>query len=168
MLDRPRIVVVNTTPLIALAEIQQFDLLRQLYGEILVPSAVRTEILKGGVTGIGVEEFARAEFIRVCEVENPRRCDYLSDLDRGEAEVIALAEEKGADLVIIDELLGRKHAQRLGMTVTGSMGILVKAKQLGLIPRVMPYLKMWRATGRRWISESLQEQVLQMVGEENY
>jgi len=166
MPERSQIVVVNTTPLIALAEIRQFDLLRQLYGEILVPSAVRTEMLTGGSAGIGVEEFARAEFIRVCELESPRRCEYWPDLDRGEAEVIALAEERQADLVIIDETLGRKHAQRLGLTVTGSMGILVKAKQVGLIPRVKPFLKMWRATGRRWISESLQEQVLQMVGEE--
>ncbi len=159
-------VVVNTTPLIALAEIHHIDLLRQLYGEILVPPAVRAEVIAGGSSGVGVEEFTKADFIRTVPLGDPRRLDFFVDLDRGEAEVIALAEEMEADLVIIDELLGRKHAQRLGMNVTGSIGVLIKAKQMGILPRIAPLLKAWRSTGRQWFSESLQREALLMTGEE--
>jgi len=129
-------VVVNATPVIALALINQLDLLRRLYGEALIPPAVRAEVLAGGPGSPGFVELQRAEWIRVTDLQDPRRADLLSDLDRGEAEVIALAQELNATLVIVDERLARRHVRRLGLKLTGTLGVLLKAKERGLIPVV--------------------------------
>jgi len=102
MPETTRTVVVNTTPLIALALIGQLDLLRHLYGKVVIPPAVKDEVLAGGPGGIGVTELQRAKWIRTIPLQDPRRADLLSDLDRGEAEVIALAQELNAGLVIMD------------------------------------------------------------------
>ena len=165
MPERAQIVIANTTPLIALAEIHHLDLLRHLYGEILVPRAVQDEIMAGGSMGIGVKEFQTAEWIHAVEVKDARRPKYFTDLDRGEAEVVALAEEMKAERVIIDELLGRKHARRLGFEVTGSIGVLIKAKQAGILIEIAPLFKAWEETGRLWISEDLKKEALRRAGE---
>jgi len=127
MLERTRTVVVNTTPIIALALIGQLDLLQHLYGEVMIPPAVQAEVLVGGPSGVGVAGLQTANWIRTVPLQDPRRADLLSDLDRGEAEVIALAQELNAELVIIDERLARRHAQRLGLALTGVLGVLLKA-----------------------------------------
>ena len=123
MPERPQLVVVNTTPIIALALIGKLDLLRQLYGQVITPSAVQAEVLAGGSTGVGWVELQDAAWLRVVSLQDPRRADLLADLDRGEAEVIALAQEIDADLVIIDERLARRHAKRLGLRLTGTVGV---------------------------------------------
>lgn len=99
MPEPTRIVVVNTTSLIALALIGRLDLLRHLYGKVVIPPAVKGEVLAGGPGGVGVAELRRAEWIQTVPLQDPRRADLLSDLDRGEAEVIALAQELNAGLV---------------------------------------------------------------------
>jgi len=91
MPERPQSVVVNTTPIIALALIGKLGLLRQLYGQVVTPSAVRAEVLAGGSTAVGWVELHDAAWLRVVSLQDPRRADLLADLDRGEAEVIALA-----------------------------------------------------------------------------
>ena len=99
-------VVVNATPIINLALIGQIDLLRLLYREVIIPPAVRAEVLAGGSSGVGVIELQTTDWIRTTALHDPRRADLLlTDLDRGEAEVIALAQELNANLVIIDERL---------------------------------------------------------------
>lgn len=80
-------------------------------------------------------------------MSDPRRADLLSDLDRGEAEVLALAQEMDADLVIIDERLARRHAKRLGLALTGVLGVLLKAKERGLIPAIGPWVDRLRQGG---------------------
>ena len=140
MPEPARRVVVNTTPIISLSSIDRLDLLRELYESVIVPEAVRAEVLAGGRARIGVSAFDEHPWIRVLPLRDPGRADLLSDLDRGEAEVIALAQELKADLVVIDERLARRHARRLGLTMTGTVGVLVKAKLTGLIPRLAPLL----------------------------
>lgn len=104
-----RVVVVDTTPIIALSIIGQLQLLESLYGEVWIPPAVNAEVAAGG-SRPGAAELQRAAFVRVATLEDPSQADLLSDLDRGEAEVIALARERRADLVILDERLARRHA----------------------------------------------------------
>lgn len=82
-------------------------------------------------------------------LQDARRAELLADLDRGEAEVIALAQELYADLVIIDERLARRHAKRLGLKVTGTLGVLLRAKTLGLVPAVRPLIEQLRQSGIR-------------------
>jgi len=132
-----RVVISNTTPIIALALVRQLDLLYALYEEVWIPQAVAAELQASGVRA-GAAEAATAPYIHTVALNDPRRADLLSDLDRGEAEVIALAQERHADLVIIDERLGRRHARRLGLRITGVLGVLLKAKQLGHVDVVRP------------------------------
>ncbi len=157
-------VVVNATPVIALALINQLDLLRRLYGEALIPPAVRAEVLAGGPGSPGFVELQRAEWIRVTDLQDPRRADLLSDLDRGEAEVIALAQELNATLVIVDERLARRHVRRLGLKLTGTLGVLLKAKERGLIPVVKPLIDRLQRGGFR-LDDFVIAEVLQLACE---
>lgn len=89
MPNQPRRVVSNTTPIITLALLGQLSLLQQLYGTVMVPTAVANEILAGG-SRTGAAELQQASYIHSTPLQDPRRADLLSDLDRGEAEAIAL------------------------------------------------------------------------------
>lgn len=164
MPDRLPRVVCNTTPLIALSLIERLDLLEKLYGQVMIPSAVEAELLAGGHSKIGIAQIKNATFITVIPLMDPLRATLLSDLDRGEAEVLALALEQEADLVIIDERLARLHAARLGLNLTGTVGILVRAKREGLINEVRPYLDSL-VTGGIYLGESLIDHVLTLTGE---
>lgn len=85
-------------------------------------------------------------------------------LDPGEAEGIALARATSARLVLIDEQRGRAAAKRLGLPVSGSLGVLIEAKTAGHIPLVRPYLDQMIAQGRH-IGPQLRSQVLSLAGE---
>lgn len=163
MPDTPRLVVSNTTPIITLSLVGQLSLLERLYGKVLIPTAVQTEILAGG-SRHGVQELQQAEFIQPISLKDPRRADLLSDLDRGEAEAITLAIEQNADLLIMDERLGRRHATRLGLTLTGSIGILLKAKQSGYLTAIKPLLVQLEKGGIH-LSSALVKQALQQARE---
>ena len=139
MPEPKRIVICNTTPIISLSLIQKLDLLHDLYHEVWIPPAVESEILAGGMRA-GANELRSAPYIQTKPLKDLSRADLLSDLDRGEAEVIALALECSADLVIIDERLGRLHAQRLQIPITGVLGVLLRAKQNGLVSTLAPLI----------------------------
>jgi predicted nucleic acid-binding protein len=88
----------------------------------------------------------------------------LVDLDAGEASVIQLAPDRGIRLVCIDEKLGRRQAEALGLRVAGTLGLLRKAKQVGIVDRVRPIIEKMRSEGV-WYSESLVNTVLKSIGE---
>lgn len=165
MPESMQLVIVNTTPLINLSLIGQIDLLRQLYGEVSIPPAVQAELLQGGSSRIGIAEVQSAGWIHVTTLHDPRRAELLmADLDRGESEVIALAQELNADLVIIDERLARRHAKRLGLKLTGTLGVLLKAKQQGRVPAIKPLIDQLRQDGI-WLSDGLVIEALKLAGE---
>jgi predicted nucleic acid-binding protein len=164
MPEPERLVVVNTTPLIALALAGQLPLLQRLYTAVAIPPAVQSEIRSGGPSGIGVRELEAADWIRVVPLQDPRRADLLTDLDRGEAEVLALAQEIYAGLVIVDERLARRHARRLGLPLIGTLGLLLRAKQAQLISEVKPLIIAMR-TGGIWLSDALVEEALTIARE---
>lgn len=88
----------------------------------------------------------------------------MTDLDRGEAEVIALAQEHRADLVILDERLARLHARRLGLAMTGTLGVLLRAKEQGLVTAVAPVISDLRQGGLR-LSDAIVAEALRLAGE---
>ncbi len=164
MPDGQRIVVVNTTPIIALSLVHRLDLLRDLYGRVLIPPAVQAEVLSGGTSGVGLNEIQESNWIRVQALGDPARADLLSDLDRGEAEVIALAQELGAGLVIIDERLARQHARRLNLKLTGTLGFLLEAKARRLVPAVKPLIEQL-VSGGIHLHPALVNETLRLAGE---
>ncbi len=119
-------VVANNTPLSALWAIQRLGLLESLFGEILIPQEVANEFL-------AAEAIARRRdldatpWLKVTPVGERRRVLAYASLDLGEAEVLALAEETNARLLIIDEYRGRRFARRLGFPVIGTLGVLLLA-----------------------------------------
>ena len=158
-----RLVISNATPIISLALIGQLELLHMLYREVSIPKAVEAEILRGGQRA-GAKELPGVAYIKTIALTDPSRADLLSDLDRGEAEVIALAQERQAELVLLDERLGRRHAQRLGINVTGTVGILLRAKTEGYLSELKPWLDQLQRGGIH-LSPALIKRALILGGE---
>jgi hypothetical protein len=160
--ERP--VVVDSTPIIALAGLGHLGLLQRLYGEVLAPSTVWEELTSGGLRPGGPEDLVAAPWIRCRALTNPGQADFFPDLDRGEAEVIALALETDAGLVILDDRLGRRHATRLGLRLTGTLGVLLAAKKVGLLTEIAPLLDRL-GENRIYSSPKLRALVLERAGE---
>jgi len=132
MPDQAKEVVINTTPLIALtAATGSLDVLRFLYSKVVVPYEVAEEIRAGGRDAFGVEVFVKASWLDLCS-EPLELFPYLHNtLDSGEASVIQTALQQGINLVCIDETLGRRTARLSNLHVTGTIGVLLKAKSRG-------------------------------------
>lgn len=127
-------VVSNTSPILNLAIVGQLDLIRQQFEQVQIPPAVLAE-LKVQEERPGSQEIQAAlksGWIQVQEIDSPSYVQLLQQtLDQGEAEAIALAVALLADWTLLDERDGRKVAKSLGLRVTGVLGILLRAKQLG-------------------------------------
>lgn len=160
------IVVCNTSPIIALACAGRLDLLRAVHGEILVPDAVFDEITVAGAGEPGASEVAQATWIKRRPALNVSLVNALSlELDAGEAEAIALAVEIRAGLILLDERRGRRAAKRLGLTVAGTLGVLIAAKDRGLLASVRPVLDALRADAGFWMDDNLYNAALTAVNE---
>jgi predicted nucleic acid-binding protein len=161
MPDKP--VVLNNTPLVAFWVLGRLDLLRDLFDEILIPPAVEAEFLAVEET-VRREALGRAPWIKTAALSHPRRALAYAGLDQGEAEVLALAEERDARLVIIDERKGRRYAERMGLPQTGSLGVLLLAKQAGLIDSVATSIAKLQEAGL-FLSADLVRRALEIAGE---
>jgi predicted nucleic acid-binding protein len=161
-MPKPKIIS-NTTPLISLLKIGQLDLLREIYKNIIIPEAVFAEIEKGKDKPF-YADITQLDWMSVQEIKDKKILSYFFDLDAGEAEVIILATEIEADLVIIDETLGRRFAKHANLKVTGTIGILIKAKEMGLVEKVSPLLDEMQKKGI-WLNAKLKEKILEKVHE---
>lgn len=160
------IVVSNTSPLTNLAAIGQFDLLCRLYEQVHIAHGVWQELNAGGTRWPGCDEVSQASWIEQHTVQNQDLVTALRrDLDRGEAETIALALQLGADLVLLDEREGRHAAQRLGLYVVGVVGVLLEAKTSKAISFVRPHLIALRQEAGFYISTSLYQRALALANE---
>ena len=156
-------IVSNTTPIISLLKLDRIEILRDLYSEIYIPKAVYHEIEAGKSKGF-YKDLSKIDWISVVEIQDKQAVKYFLDLDAGEAEAIVLATELNADLIILDEKLGRFHAKHADLKVTGTIGVLIKAKSEGLIEKLKPLLD--ELTKKDiWISDKLKKEILQIVHE---
>jgi len=130
-----RRIISNTTPILSLLKIGKLNLLEKLYGKIIVPVAVYIEIEKGKNKPY-YHDLKLIDWIEILKIKNPDSKDYFIDLDEGEAEVLILSKELNADLVIMDEIMGRRYAKQLGFNLTGTIGILLKAKEKEFIKSI--------------------------------
>lgn len=158
-----RKVVSNTTPLISLLKLSKLELLKELYKEISIPFAVFQEI-EAGRNKAFYQDLSTITWIKIREIKDKKALKYFLELDTGEAEAIVLANEIGADLIILDEKLGRFHAKHADLQVTGTIGILLKAKSTGLIPAIKPLLQEL-IDKDVWISGTLMNEILQKANE---
>lgn len=156
-------IVVNSGPLISLARIGQLDLLPKLFGEILVPSAVYSELTQD-LSLPGARDIQDAGWLTVREVSDRSAVERLSFwLDAGESEVLALTQELGLTTAI-DERRARNLAAALGVAQTGTVGILLTAKRAGLISALTPLLDQLSARGVH-LSSRLYEEARRLAGE---
>ncbi len=160
-------VVSNTSPITNLAAIRQLDLLQKLYNQIIIPEAVYQELTGLETPVPGTREVQSLDWIQVRSVVNPSLVIALQQepLDLGEAEAIALARELNADRLLIDERKGRAVASRLGIKLTGVLGVLIVAKRRGLISEIKPLIDELIDISRFRVSDELYDRVLQDVGE---
>ncbi|WP_341878217.1 DUF3368 domain-containing protein [Defluviitalea saccharophila] len=132
-----RKVVVNSTPLISLYKIDNLNLLKLLYDQVYIPYGVYEELSVESKDNF----LDNADFVILKKIQNEEAKKFFkTSLHKGEVEVMILAEEINADLCIIDDLLARKYAKYLGLKITGTMGILIKAKEKGYINQIKPLL----------------------------
>lgn len=160
-------IVTNSTPLIELSKIKQLDLLREVYGTILVPEEVYVEVVVDGTGKPGAAEVGVAGWIHcqsVVDKEQIRALQSQYSLHLGECATIALAQEIDAEQVILDDNAARREAIARGLPVIGTIGVLLIAKTQRIIPSVRPILDNLRAQGTR-VSQDLYYQVLARAGE---
>lgn len=146
--------VYDASPLIVFHQVGQLDLLRALFDHAYVPTAVAGEV----APSVGV----LPSWIEVHPVFTSPAISPL--LHAGERAAISLAVQLGADFVILDDLAGRKAAERMGLAATGSLGLLVRAKRDGVIREVNPLMDAMIAAGL-FVSDALYRQILSIAGE---
>lgn len=161
-----RAAVINTGPIIALvAALKSLEILTSLYDRVIVPRAVWSELMAGGSESSEIralQELTEVVEVPASEVEVTE--SRAMALDSGEAAVLQTALNSGIPRVIIDEKLGRKVAADCGLQVTGSLGVLVRAKKLGLVPNITSPIHSMVRSGVR-ISPLLRRIALEQAGE---
>jgi len=160
------IVVSNTSPILNLMAVGELGLLRQLYGTVLVPEAVRDELLAFDSDLADAATFHEQSWISVRSVTDRPLVNLLRlELDSGEAEAVALAAETQADLLLLDERRGRNVASRLGLRYMGLVGCLIQGKQQNLLSTIKPTLDNLVRQAGFWLDSELYERVLREVKE---
>jgi uncharacterized protein len=159
-----RTVVCNTSPLLYLYQVGQLGLLQSLYKKVHVPPAVREELLSGQALGCPTPDLSTIPWIQIEPLQDKALLPMVVDLGQGEAEAIGLALSHRGSLLILDDSLGRRIAHSAGLTYTGTLGVLVKAKQDGFLPRVGPVIESLRKT-TMYLSAELISLVLRESGE---
>ena len=156
-------VISNNSPLVGLFGINLLSLLRDLYTEVWIPRKVEKEFLKKDPI-VRREALENALWIKTVDLTNPQTAAVHAELDDGEAHALALADEHDAHLVLLDEKEGRQKAKKIGLMTKGTVGILLEAKEAGLIDAIKPLLIRLRDNGIH-LSESLINNALQEAGE---
>ena len=163
------IVISDTSPLSGLAIVGQLSLLQVLYGQIVIPEAVASELRRGAQDDSRIAQVLTLSWIETKSSTNHRLVDELQTthkLDKGESEAISLALELQADALLIDERLGRREASRLGLPITGMLGVLLVAKKQKLVSTIHPIVDALISEAGFRISDQLYREVLAAAGEE--
>jgi predicted nucleic acid-binding protein len=160
------IVVSDTSPISNLFVIGRLDLLREIYQQIIVPQAVYDELMKLKSFGYDIQEIDKLGWIIIRKPVNAQQVLLLRmNLDAGESEAIVLSQEINAGLLLIDERAGAKKAKEMGLKTIGLLGVLVKAKELGLIDSLKSMLEDLQEKAGFWLSSKLKKEILEVVGE---
>jgi predicted nucleic acid-binding protein len=158
-------VVSNASPLIHLAKIGQLNLLHEFFGEIAIPRAVYEECITEGEEREEITTIKNADWLHSHNVADKNLVTVLqSELDHGESEAIALALETSADLILLDDAEAREKARLYHLKITGTLGILLRAKKEAKLQSFSDIIKQLLETGF-WIDGALKRRLLVEVGE---
>ena len=157
-------IVCDVSPIQYLHQAELLDLLRLRYGAITIPTAVASELREGTMRGVDLPAFEALDWIRIRPPEPRLLLPIAANLGLGERAVLALGMEAPDSLVILDDALARQHARMLKLRLTGTLGVLLKAKETGLLPAVAPVLDRLQRLRFRMDSETRQA-VLRLAGE---
>lgn len=157
--------ICNTSPIFYLHQIGRLPLLQALYGTIAITPQVVEELEAGEAMGESIPDVRAFSWIGVQAVRIPAYLDLIPDLGRGEASVLTLALERHPNsLMVMDDKLGRKLAKLRDLRVTGTAGVLLKAKKTGLIPEIGPLLQVLVERGFR-LDGGTRNALLELAGE---
>jgi uncharacterized protein len=160
------LIVSNTSPISNLIIIGEIALLQQIYPTVIIPPAVHLELTRLPIFQPTMLSLVSTGWLKIQTPRNLQLLNILNQtLDPGETEAIALAIELSADRLLIDERLGRSIAASYGLKIRGLLGILINAKQQGLIPVLKPSLdRLINQAGFR-VSQALYDRTLQEARE---
>ncbi|RYY35296.1 MAG: DUF3368 domain-containing protein [Sphingobacteriaceae bacterium] len=150
----PKVIICDTSCFIILNNIGELEILRSLYGTIVTTSIIASEYGDSLPDWIIIEDVKDASKQKLLELQ----------IDKGEASAIALALEKPGSTIILDDNKARKVARQLNLVITGTIGILVKAKLQGIIPSVRTIFDKVKQTNFR-ITEEIEKAALKEAGE---
>lgn len=160
------IIVSDTSPIANLLQIRRLDLLQQLFGKILIPPSVHKEIKRLENFSIDLTAYYNATWIEIiAPINEAKVLEFMLEIDEGESEAIVLAKEHQADYLLIDERLGTSIALTEGLQTIGLIGVLIKAKEIGLITAIQPILNDLENKAGFWISKKLKNIILKDLGE---
>ncbi len=147
-------IVSNTTPLSCLLKVGAADLLQRLYVTLTIPAEVAAELDQAGSLHQGWRR--QLGFIRIAEslADDPVMALLSAEVDRGEAAAIALARRLDSPLLIVDDMAGRRLATRLGLKITGTVGVVLAAAERGFIGDPFALLDDLRTQGGLWLSDA--------------
>jgi predicted nucleic acid-binding protein len=157
-------VICNTSPLQYLHQIGQLELLPKLVSRVVVPPAVGKELAEGRRRGLDLPVPEVLPWVDMSAPASEQVIRLVADLGPGETGVLLLALERTDPVVILDDALARRHAEMLGISLTGTLGILLDAKRRGLVPALIPLIDDLQRLGFR-LSERTRNAVLCMAGE---
>jgi predicted nucleic acid-binding protein len=161
-----RKIIANSTPLIALNKIGKLYLLKQIYREIIIPYAVYEEVILESDTKESNDFIKESGFINIMKIKNEEaKRLFVTTLHKGEVEVMILAKEIEADLCIIDDLLARRYAKYYNLNITGTIGVILKAKEQGIVSKVKPIMDELIDSGI-YIDTKLYNRVIEIAYEE--
>ena len=154
------VVISNSSPVIHLAKINKLNLLEKLYTKVIVPEKVYLECTETTQYHQEIQLISNSTWMTTLHIKDIRLFNLLyTEIDAGEAETLVLALEKDADLVLLDDMEARIKARSLGLNVTGTLGVLLKAKNHDLITSLYEEINKLEQTGF-WISSDLKDKVL--------
>jgi len=156
--------VSNTSPLYYLHQLGCIELLSSLFGRVYTTPQVADELAVGANQGVEVPDISGLDWCIIQDVAVPSYLDLIPDLGRGEASVIALAVENQGSTVILDDMLGRTVARGQGIAVTGTLGVLLLAKQSGAITSIADSISKLRKQGF-FLSKAIESEALRLAGE---
>lgn len=156
--------VCNTSPIQYLHQVGLLGLLPTLYANITLAEAVAQELAEGRAHGVSLPAPASLGWIRVTRPRDQATLRMVADLGPGERETLALALEMPGSLVVLDDALARRYARLLNLRLTGTLGVLLRAKSFGHLPSIRPVLDTLGALRFR-LDPATRLAVLRLAGE---